>query len=347
VAYRQSSDNDGTTKVAFLDLARDRVVKRTAVDKKKRSISITSIAFAGGGVVVVGDVGGSLHAVQSPTPTVSATFVTGCKGSEGTSVLSFTTKNPIAADGKITIEFPSTLHAVAATAATISSGMDGTLAASSNGRTVTMTRQGDGTVTSAGAAVEISIPFVINQKFEGAVTTKESNGKKKTLRDLVFDYEFRQGEDGEKGQHNSSSLPDGTPPQSPNKFCDGAILDLTYMGTYLAFLGMPFSRRPVVDDDLSDDLEKQASMYYLGVKFLFGNYKQVTVTGKIRSKIEDLIDKSTPVDEEEDEGEDHEEERGGSKLEMAMQGSRSRMNSQGRELRRKSKRESLQEVRFG
>ena len=57
---------------------------------------------------------------------------------------------------------------MAATAATITSGMDGTLAASSNGRTVTITRQGDGAVTNAAVAVVLSIPSVTNQKFEGA-----------------------------------------------------------------------------------------------------------------------------------------------------------------------------------
>ncbi|GMH76047.1 hypothetical protein TrLO_g4272, partial [Triparma laevis f. longispina] len=88
-------------------------------------------------------------------------------GAAGNAALVFTTGNPIPADGKIIVEFPNTFHAVAATAATATNNIDGTLTASSSGRAVTITRSG-GSEIAAGTAVTITIPSITNQKFEGS-----------------------------------------------------------------------------------------------------------------------------------------------------------------------------------
>merc|ERR1711871_1131095 len=100
------------------------------------------------------------------TPTVTPASLVA--GAAGASALAFQTGNPLPADGKIIIEFPSTFHAVAATAATITSGMDGTLTATTSGREVTITRGGAATATAAGDDIVISIPSVTNQKYAGA-----------------------------------------------------------------------------------------------------------------------------------------------------------------------------------
>ncbi|GMH97537.1 hypothetical protein TrST_g6720 [Triparma strigata] len=88
-------------------------------------------------------------------------------GASGNAVLVFTTENPIPADGKIVVEFPTTFHAIAATAATPGAGIDGNLAASSTGRAVTITRSG-GSEIAAGVSVTITLPSVTNQKYEGS-----------------------------------------------------------------------------------------------------------------------------------------------------------------------------------
>ncbi|GMI12400.1 hypothetical protein TrVE_jg2236, partial [Triparma verrucosa] len=88
-------------------------------------------------------------------------------GAVGSANLVFTTGNPLPADGKIILEFPTTFHAVAATSATKVSGIDGTIAASTTGRVVTITRSGGSEIT-AGTEVTVTIPSVTNQKYEGS-----------------------------------------------------------------------------------------------------------------------------------------------------------------------------------
>ncbi|GMH50662.1 hypothetical protein TrVE_jg6, partial [Triparma verrucosa] len=70
-------------------------------------------------------------------------------------------------DGKIVLEFPTTFHAVAATAATAVTNIDGSLSASTTGRIVTITRSGGSEIT-AGTEVTVTIPSVTNQKYEGS-----------------------------------------------------------------------------------------------------------------------------------------------------------------------------------
>ena len=115
----------------------------------------------------------------------SVTPVSLVAGAAGNAALVFTTGNPLPADGKVVIEFPSTFAAVAATAATPGTGIDGTLTVSTSGSTVTMTRGGAGAnVIAAGTEVTITIPSVTNQKYEGssgafvALKTTLSDGTK-------------------------------------------------------------------------------------------------------------------------------------------------------------------------
>ena len=102
-------------------------------------------------------------------------------GAVGAWELEFETGNPLPADGKIIIEFPAEFHTVAANAATTTSGIDGSLTASTSTRTVTIVRSG-GNEIAAGATVKISIPSITNQKFAGdsaawvAVKTTLANG---------------------------------------------------------------------------------------------------------------------------------------------------------------------------
>ncbi|GMH76068.1 hypothetical protein TrLO_g4508, partial [Triparma laevis f. longispina] len=63
-------------------------------------------------------------------------------GVAGNANLVFTTGNPLPADGKIVLEFPTTFPDIAATDAAAVSGCDGTLSASTSGRAVTITRSG-------------------------------------------------------------------------------------------------------------------------------------------------------------------------------------------------------------
>ena len=61
-------------------------------------------------------------------------------GATGDVVATFTPGTTLTQDGKIVIEFPASFHAVAATSVT-TSGLTGTVAVATSGKTITITRQ--------------------------------------------------------------------------------------------------------------------------------------------------------------------------------------------------------------
>jgi hypothetical protein len=77
----------------------------------------------------------------------------------GNATVSFTTANPIPADGKIIVTFPAG-YSVAGTTVSSKTGLDGTLTPSVNAQVVTLTRSGGG--TSSSGAVSIVLAGVIN-----------------------------------------------------------------------------------------------------------------------------------------------------------------------------------------
>ena len=76
-------------------------------------------------------------AFQVAPTAVPASLVAGATGDV---VATFTPGTTLTQDGKIVIEFPASFHAVAATSVT-TSGLTGTVAVATSGKTITITRQ--------------------------------------------------------------------------------------------------------------------------------------------------------------------------------------------------------------
>ena len=91
---------------------------------------------------------------------------------DAAATFSFTTANPLPADGKIVLVFPSgfSLSAISGQTATGLSGVDGTLTASVSGSTLTLTRSG-GTQLAAGTALSFVLSSLQNPTTSGTTST--------------------------------------------------------------------------------------------------------------------------------------------------------------------------------
>ncbi|CAN0479161.1 unnamed protein product, partial [Laminaria digitata] len=90
-------------------------------------------------------------------------------GAEGAANLSFTTTNPLPADGHVMIKFPSNFTAINSSDAR-ASGIDGGLVVSvgADGFTVDVRRDGSGTEVGSGVNVSVTLlDGVVNEQFEG------------------------------------------------------------------------------------------------------------------------------------------------------------------------------------
>jgi len=95
-------------------------------------------------------------AAFSTQPTVALDSV--IAGDVVTATLSFTTTNPIPADGRVLLELPSAFTTVAASPTiSLSSGMSGTATAISSGLAISITRGNDGAIVVIGATVVLTI----------------------------------------------------------------------------------------------------------------------------------------------------------------------------------------------
>ncbi|HEX7479381.1 MAG TPA: hypothetical protein VF331_16380 [Polyangiales bacterium] len=88
----------------------------------------------------------------------------------GTATVDFTTANPWPKDGTLTVVFPGGFD-VSAVTADAATGVDKTIAATTAGLTVTLTRDGTGTAVASGTAVSIALGSVTNPAATGATGT--------------------------------------------------------------------------------------------------------------------------------------------------------------------------------
>jgi hypothetical protein len=88
----------------------------------------------------------------------------------GTATVDFTTANPWPKDGTLTIVFPGGFDVSAVTVGA-ATGVDKTIAATTAGWTVTLTRDGTGTAVASGTAVSITLGSVTNPAATGATGT--------------------------------------------------------------------------------------------------------------------------------------------------------------------------------
>ena len=120
------------------------------------------------GAVIDGATATGITITPGALTSTSVTPVSLNAGAKGNVDVSFTTSNPVPKDGIVTIEFPAgfNLSQVTATASTVA-GFDGGLAVSHDGQTVTVTRDGTGTDTPAGAQ-SFTLHGVTNPSVAGA-----------------------------------------------------------------------------------------------------------------------------------------------------------------------------------
>ncbi|CAM9252504.1 unnamed protein product, partial [Discosporangium mesarthrocarpum] len=100
----------------------------------------------------------------------NVTLASSIAGYEGAADLTFTTSNPVPADGKIYLTFPSNFTGISVNSTIALQGLDGdlTVAIENDSMTVRVARDGTGSSVPAGTSVSIRLnDGIINQQYEG------------------------------------------------------------------------------------------------------------------------------------------------------------------------------------